>query len=206
MLRIICLSCLLIFAAACGSGDKTPSAGDKLSAAATADSLKGGQSGSAASPETAVACDRGPVKDSTYSFMDDGFVAAALAQDLTRRTIDSLYAGGGSRKEKLSKNKYTAGEYDTTVSYQPDCDSVVYIASKVNAFPLYASWQSGRIALDSGFVKTGLSRDAFIQKFHLPATIPNVVRITETEGANIFTLVFAGGSLKRIVYNNLYVE
>lgn len=153
-----------------------------------------------------AACDRTPIKHSAYTFRNDQFVAAALAQDLTRRVIDGLYAGDASRTSKLSKNVYTAGEYDTTVVYQRDCDSIVYIASKANSIPMYASWQSGKITLDRGFVKPGLPKDAFVKKFRLPATVPDVIRITETEGANEFILVFSAGVLIRIQYLNLYVE
>ena len=56
------------------------------------------------------------------------FVAAALAGELTRRSIDSAYTRATPAQRKLSKNKYTPGAYDTTVTYQQDCDSVVYIA------------------------------------------------------------------------------
>jgi hypothetical protein len=197
-LRIVSSSCLLFLFATCESGDS------KAIKGLTTDTVVK-SSDATRLVERAISCDQTNIKDSTYSFKNDEFVSYVLQNELTTKFLDSIYSGV-KKQTTLSENNYTPNTFDTTVTYKADCDSVVYISSKANSFPLYLSIQSGRIILDAGFLKAGLSKNEFIEKFHLDRNVPDVIKITETEGNNEFIFVFAGNSLIRIVYNNLYAE
>lgn len=197
--RFVCISFLFFLIVACSSGDKNQKV-DVIN-----DTLKKDSIEVAAPTAPEIICDKTKIGNTVYSFRNDEFILNILEKELTCKNIDIAF-NDIKKQEKISKNKYAPEMSDTTTTYKVDCDSVVYISSKENSFPLYLSMQSERIALDNGFIKVGLSKEKFIQKFHLGKGVPDVIKITELEGANEFIFLFVNNILVRIVYNNLYVE
>jgi hypothetical protein len=135
----------------------------------------------------------------------DAFIGNTLKFSLSRKQIDLSFKDV-KKSNKLVSNKYSAGVFDTVVTYKVDCDSIAYMASAENKFPLYASLQSNRIRFFSGEIGIGLSKSEFINKLKLKSDIEDCIKVTETEGANEIVFVFKDQKLARIVYKNLYVE
>jgi hypothetical protein len=198
ILRNVFLGCLFLSVAACNSEAKN----GKITFGE--DTLRKNTDSTSLASLISI-CDQTKISDSAYEIRSDTFVSNILKKELTSTYLDRIFKG--SRKMiKLVKNNYIPNRFDTIVSYKVDCDSSEYISSKSNSFPLYLSVQSGRLALDSGFIKVGLSKDEFMRKLHLGKSIPNIIKITEIEGNNEFFFVFVNNALRRILYNNLYVE
>jgi hypothetical protein len=110
------------------------------------------------------------------------------------------------RKIKVLKNKYSGELSDTVATYKIDCDSVAYISTKDNCFPLYLKIQSERLAFDNETIKVGMQKQKFADRFHLKKGVADVIKITELEAANELIFVFKNDKLIQIIYNNLYVD
>jgi hypothetical protein len=136
---------------------------------------------------------------------DDTFIGNVLNFALSRKQVDKSFKDVKS-VDKLLRNKYSDGAFDTVRTYKVDCDSVAYIASSENAFPLYASLQSNRISFLNGEITIGLSKIDFIKKMKLKGDVGDCIKVVETEGANEMVFVFKDQKLARILYKNLYVE
>lgn len=153
------------------------------------------------SPEV---CDTSVIVKADYTFKNDELISTILNESLTARWIDSSF-NGVERTYKISNNQYEPSQSDTTCSYKIDCDSVSYLSSKANSFPLYVSVQSGRVKFFNNRIETGMPKNQFAAMFGLHANF-NIIRVTETENANQLFFVFANNKLTRVVYQNLYAE
>ncbi|MES1159492.1 MAG: hypothetical protein ABUM51_01935 [Bacteroidota bacterium] len=150
-------------------------------------------------------CDTTTITDNVYTIRNDQVIREALETELSCKSLDHLY-GDSKRITTTSPNKYENTNVDTTVLYHIDCDSVIYLSSKPNCFPLHLSIQSQRISFDNGAIKVGMTKAMFAEKYGEKKNIPDIIKISEMEGANELILFFSGGFLRKIIYNNLYVE
>lgn len=150
-------------------------------------------------------CDTAGIRESAYALRNDRVISESLGTALGCKSLDSVFRDA-KKDTKTGPNKYDPKKSDTTVIYHIDCDSVVYLASAANCFPLHLNIQSQRLSFDSGYIKVGMAKDEFIERYHLKKDVPNVIKMTELEGANELLFFFPNGSLSRIIYNNLYAE
>lgn len=194
-LRTLSFCILISLIAACNSG-----AGNKDQApASNADSAS-------VQPGAAVhTCDTTGIKDSAYAVRNDRVISEALGTTLSCKSLDSVFRDA-KKDAKTSPNKYENKKFDTTVIFHIDCDSVIYLASAANCFPLHLNIQSQRLSFDGGYIKVGMAKDEFTDRYHLKRDVPDIIKITELEGANELVFFFSNGSLSKIIYNNLYVE
>jgi hypothetical protein len=190
---------LAVSAVSCNTGSTTVDLTKSDSSILGKDSLK------PINPAAAISCSSVEIDTAVYSTTNNEFVLNVLKSDLTCESLNKVFSGI-KKHIVLSTNKYSSATSDTTVTYKVDCDSVAYLASKANCFPLHISAQSGRIKLINGSIKIGMSKQQFLNELKLKDVVSNVIKITETEGANELIFVFINQSLFRIVYNNLYVE
>lgn len=150
-------------------------------------------------------CDSTLIADDTFSFEHSEFMFNALERDMTCEQIKAAFSDI-STINRLSQNKYSKKDVDTTATFKVDCDLVTFISSKQNCFPLHMNIQSQRITLSDGKVRVGMSQDEFRAIFKLKGASPDVIRITDLENANELIFVFSNHRLMRIVYNNIYYE
>jgi hypothetical protein len=159
-----------------------------------------------ANPGAAVtACDTTSIPENSYTIRNDQIIKEALETELSCKALDHIY-GDSKKITTTSPNKYDTTNVDTTVLYQIDCDSVIYLSSKPNCFPLHLNIQSQRISFANGDIKVGMTKVMFAEKYGEKKDIPDLIKISEMEGANELILFFSGGILHKIIYNNLYVE
>jgi hypothetical protein len=52
----------------------------------------------------------------------------------------------------------------------------------------------------------GMAEDKFLERYHLGKGDGHIIKVTDTEGSNELIFFFSGGFLKKIIYNNLYVD
>jgi hypothetical protein len=151
------------------------------------------------------ACDTLVIKGAAFSLQDDRFISSVLENELSCKNIDGIFKDS-KRAFKISKNKFAAELYDTVMIYKVNCDTMSYLSTKDNCFPLYMSIQSSRLTLDNGTIKVGLEKEKFVERFHLRKATADAIKVTDLEGGNELIFAFKSNKLSRIVYNNLYVE
>jgi hypothetical protein len=156
-------------------------------------------------PSSGKACDTTSVRDSLYTIRNDRVISAALETILACRSLDSVFRNARKDRRK-SPNRYETKNVDTTVTYQIDCDSVTYLRSKANCFPLRLNIQSQRLSFDNGALRVGMTKEKFIDRFQLKHDVPDVLKVSDLEGSNELLFFFSNGVLSKIIYNNLYVE
>jgi hypothetical protein len=165
-----------------------------------------GTDSASAQPGAAVnACDTTSMGGSIYSIRNDQVIKEALEKILTCRLLDSVFRDV-KKESKTSPNKYESESFDTTVLYHIDCDSIIYLSSKTNCFPLHLNIQSQRLSIDSGYVKVGMTKEKFMERFREKKDVPDIIRLSELEGSNELIFFFSKGLLSKIIYNNLYVD
>jgi hypothetical protein len=153
----------------------------------------------------AVVCDTAGIAGSVHTIRNQDLLSTALQTALSCKSLDSAFQGT-KMDRKTRPNVHDRKLFDTTVIYHADCDSATYLIGGSNCFPLRLNIQSQRIALDSGLIKVGMSEDKFLERYHLAKGDGHTIKITDTEGSNELIFFFSGGLLKKIVYDNLYVD
>jgi hypothetical protein len=157
-------------------------------------------------PRAAVtACDTTTITDSVYTIRNDQVIKETLETVLSCTSLDSIYRDV-KKETKTSPNKYENKSFDTTVLYRIDCDSIIYLSSGANCFPLHLNIQSQRLSFDKGSIKVGMTKGKFKEKYGGKKDIPDIIRIAELEGSNELILFFSQGLLTKVIYNNLYVD
>jgi hypothetical protein len=160
---------------------------------------------STASIPTQISCDTTGTPAGVPVIRNERLVSTVLQTILRCKSLDSAFHDA-TKNIKTSPNIHDQKLTDTTIIYHIDCDSVTYLLGGSNCFPLRLNIQSQRITLDSGFVKVGMAEDKFLERYHLGKGDGHIIKVTDTEGSNELIFFFSGGFLKKIIYNNLYVD
>src|SRR5258708_26582537 len=117
-------------------------------------------------PTAVMTCDTTKIPDNAYFVPNNQLLSTVLETVLSCRSLDSVFREA-KKFSKKSPNKYERKSFDTTIIYTIDCDSVTYLGSKANCFPLRLNIQSQRLSFDSGFTRIGMTKDKFIERYQL---------------------------------------
>ena len=157
------------------------------------------------SPTAVKTCDTTIIPDIAYVVRNDQVLSAALETVLSCRSLDRAFREA-MKSSKTSPNKYDQKNVDTTVIYTVDCDSVTYLGSKANCFPLRLTIQSQRLSFDSGYIRIRMTKNKFVERYQLKKDVPDVITMSDLERSNELVFFFSDGVLRKVIYNSLYAE
>ncbi len=126
----------------------------------------------------------------------ENFVSNAL-NNYSITKINNEYLKVLNCKKEIVINKYDSAVKDTIYTYSNPHNLIQIYRAKQNDF-VFTFDITDSIFMLAGNIETGMTKEAFLQKFHITKHILNKVQLANLEGTMRFMFYFENNKLQRI--------